>query len=71
MERPPATPHGGALDVAVWVLYIAGLFGIPAAAFAATSSADGGIRFALTSICLMLSAVCFALGVWIDSQRSR
>ncbi len=57
------------MDVAVWLLYVAAVLGIAAAGFAAASSADGGIRFALASICLILSTLCFAIGLWMDGQR--
>jgi len=69
MGSAPRRQRGGALDVAVWMLYVAALLGVAGAGFAASASGDGNLRFAVATICVMLSALCFAIGLWLDTQR--
>ena len=55
----------------VLVLYIAGFLGIIAAVVSVTAlDGPNSLRFVFAAIALMLAALCFAVAIFIDVQRS-
>jgi hypothetical protein len=57
------------LGVAVFVLYIATFLGVVTAVVSVTQlEASNSIKFVFSAIALMLSALCFSVGRFIDAQ---
>jgi hypothetical protein len=53
----------------VLVLYLAGFLGVIAAVVSATKfETPNAVKFVFAAISLTLSALCFAVGIFIDGQ---
>ena len=67
----PGANRQSPLGVAVLVLYIATFLGVVTAVVSMTQlEASNSIKLVFSAIALMLAALCFAVGIFIDVQRS-
>jgi len=69
-ETPPSPNRQSSLGTAVMLLYLGGVFGILSAVASATAlDAPNALKFVFAAISVVLAALCFALGMFIDVQR--
>jgi hypothetical protein len=70
VRSTPAADRQSPLGVAVLVLYIATFLGVVTAVVSMTQlEASNSIKFVFSAIALMLAALCFSVGIFIDTQR--
>lgn len=69
-QQTPRPNRQSSLGTAVMLLYIGGILGIVSAVVSATQlDAPNALRFVLAAISVILTAICFAVGIFIDVQR--
>jgi hypothetical protein len=69
-QQTPRPNPQSSLGTAVMLLYIGGILGIVSAVVSATQlDAPNALRFVLAAISVILTAICFAVGIFIDVQR--
>jgi hypothetical protein len=69
-DPTPAQGRESSLGSVVVVLYGAGFIGVIAAVVSVTALDEpNALKFVFAAIALMLAALCFCVGIFIDVQR--
>lgn len=70
MSQPASPNRQSSLGAVVLVLYMAGILGVISAVVSATElDGSNALKFVLSAIAIVLAALCFSVGVFIDVQR--
>jgi hypothetical protein len=70
VNQQPKRNRQSALGTSVMLLYVGGVLGIVAAVASATElDAPNAVKFVFAAISLILAALCFGVGMFIDVQR--